>query len=142
MSVDETPRTLADKLNRLFQTVRRQGDAEYSNVAVAEAISKGQDVQISHTYIWQLRTGRRVNPTIMHLTALATFFGVPVAYFLNDAETAKIDKDLELLAGMRKAGVTHIALRSAELTQGSRAAIIEMVNQLWKLENPSDEDAR
>lgn len=129
---------IAGKLNHLFRTVRR-GEDEYSNKAVAEAIAEKQSVPISHTYIWQLRTGRRDNPTIQHLTALATFFGVPVAYFLDDAESARINQDLELLAAMREAGVTEIALRSADLSDSSRTAVADMISQLWRLEHPGAE---
>ncbi|MET8763195.1 helix-turn-helix domain-containing protein [Lentzea sp. NPDC004782] len=132
---DEGASRIADKLNHLFRTVRR-GEDEHSNKAVAEAIAEQQGVPISHTYIWQLRTGRRDNPTIGHLTALATFFGVPVAYFLDDAESARIDQDLELLSAMREAGVTEIALRTADLSDGSRAAVSDMISQLWRLEHP------
>ncbi|ONI81940.1 hypothetical protein ALI22I_37795 [Saccharothrix sp. ALI-22-I] len=129
--------SLADKLNRLFSTVRKHGDAEHSNSAVAAAITE-QGVPISHTYIWQLRTGRRDNPSIQHLTALAKFFGVPVAYFLDEEESAKVDRDLELLATLRDAGVTEIALRAADLSAGSREAVNDLVAQLWKLEHPKD----
>jgi transcriptional regulator with XRE-family HTH domain len=69
--------SIAAKLDRLFRQVRAAGQAEPSYMAVAEAIRARQGVPISHTYIWQLRTGRRDNPTIQHLTALATYFGVP-----------------------------------------------------------------
>ena len=34
---------------------------------------------ISSTYVWQLRTGRRDNPTQKHLSALGAFFGVSPA---------------------------------------------------------------
>lgn len=128
--------TLAAKLDRLFTTMRRSGAAEPSNATVAAAITEQLGVPISHTYIWQLRTGRRDNPSIQHLTALATFFGVPVAYFLDDDESAKIERDLELLTTLREHGVTDIALRAADLSQDSRDAVSDLIAQLWKLENP------
>ena len=128
--------TLATKLDKLFTTMRRQGSAEPSNATVAAAITEQLGVPISHTYIWQLRTGRRDNPSIQHLTALATYFGVPVAYFLDDAESAKIDRDLELLTTLREHGVTDIALRAADLSQDSRDAVSDLITRLWTLENP------
>ncbi|MFI9380444.1 helix-turn-helix domain-containing protein [Kutzneria sp. NPDC052558] len=127
---------LADRLDRLFRTVRRAGDSEHSYASVAEAIRDQQGVTISHTYIWQLRTGRRDNPSVQHLTALATFFGVPVTYFLDDELAGRIDEQLTLLAMLRAAGVTEIALRSADLSESSREAVADMVTQLWKLEHP------
>ncbi|MET0233297.1 MAG: helix-turn-helix domain-containing protein [Kibdelosporangium sp.] len=132
--------SIAEKLDRLFQRVRPAGQGEYSHSAVAEAIREQQGISISHTYIWQLRTGRRDNPTIQHLTALATFFGVPVAYFLDDEETKKIDSELELLAALRDTGVTEIALRAADLSPGSRETISNMIMKVWELENDKKPD--
>ncbi len=131
--------TLAAKLDRLFTTMRRQGAAEPSNAVVAAAITEQLGVPISHTYIWQLRTGRRDNPSIQHLTALATYFGVPVAYFLDDEESAKIERDLELLTTLREHGVTDIALRAADLSQDSRDTVSDLITRLWNLENPQQD---
>jgi transcriptional regulator with XRE-family HTH domain len=134
--------SIAEKLDRLFQQIRPAGEAEFSYMAVAEAIRAEQGVPISHTYIWQLRTGRRANPTVAHLSALAAFFGVPVAYFLDDEQARKIDDQLELLARLRDAQVTEIALRAADVSERSREAIGEIVRQVWELENrqtPPDE---
>jgi transcriptional regulator with XRE-family HTH domain len=134
--------SIAEKLDLLFQRVKPAGQGEYSHSAVAEAIREQQGISISHTYIWQLRTGRRDNPTIQHLTALATFFGVPVAYFLDDEETKKIDSELELLAALRDTGVTEIALRAADLSPGSRETISNMIMKVWELENDKKPDDR
>lgn len=134
--------SIAEKLDRLFQRVKPAGQGEYSHNAVAEAIREQQGISISHTYIWQLRTGRRDNPTIQHLTALATYFGVPVAYFLDDEETKKIDSELELLAAIRDTGVTEIALRAADLSPSSRETISKMIMKVWELENDKKLDDR
>jgi transcriptional regulator with XRE-family HTH domain len=129
------PFSIAAKLDRLFQRIRPPGPAEYSYMAVAEAIRAQQGIPISHTYIWQLRTGRRTNPTVAHLTALARFFGVPVAYFLDDDEARRIDDQLELLRTLRDARVTEIAMRAADVSASSREAISEIVRKVWELEN-------
>lgn len=126
--------SIADKLDRLFKQVRPRGQAEYSYMAVAEGIRADQGIQISHTYIWQLRTGRRDNPTVQHLKGLATFFGVPVAYFLDDGEARKIDGQLALLSTLRDAQVTEIALRAADVSPSSRDTIRELVQKVWELE--------
>lgn len=126
--------SIAEKLDRLFKQVRSAGQGEISYMAVAEAIRERQGIQISHTYIWQLRTGRRDNPTVQHLTGLATFFGVPVAYFLDDAEARKIDSQLALLTTLRDAQVAEIALRAADVSPSSRDTIGELVRKVWELE--------
>jgi ESX-1-secreted protein regulator len=126
--------SIADKLDRLFQQVRSADEAEPSYMVVAEAIRAQQGVSISHTYIWQLRTGRRDNPTVQHLTALATYFGVPVSYFLDDEQTRRIDAQLDLLRSIRDAGVTEIALRAADISQAGRETISELIRMVWESE--------
>ena len=130
--------SIAGKLDRLFQQIRPPGQAEFSYMAVAEAIRAQHGVSISHTYIWQLRTGRRTNPTVQHLTALALFFGVPVAYFLDDDVARNVDDQLQLLRSLRDAQVTEIALRAAHVSESSREAISEIVRKVWELENPAE----
>ncbi|GIF14637.1 XRE family transcriptional regulator [Actinoplanes teichomyceticus] len=111
-------------------------------MAVAEAIRDRQGVPISHTYIWQLRTGRRDNPTLQHPTALAEHFGVPVPYFLDDELAARVDAQLKLLPGLRTAGVTEIAMRAADVSPGARAGISEAVRQVGVAEHGPDRSAR
>jgi transcriptional regulator with XRE-family HTH domain len=126
--------SIAEKLDRLFTQVRSAGQGEVSYMAVAEAIRSRQGIPISHTYIWQLRTGRRTNPTVQHLAGLAAFFGVPVAYFLDDDEARKIDSQLALLGTLRDAKVQEIALRAADVSPSSRDTIGELVRKVWELE--------
>ncbi|MDY7088090.1 MAG: helix-turn-helix domain-containing protein [Actinomycetota bacterium] len=126
--------SIAEKLDRLF----RQHKPEPSYMAVSEAVRSGQGVAISHTYIWQLRTGRRDNPTVAHLTALATYFGVPVAYFIDDEQTRRIDDQLELMQTIRTAGVTEIAMRAADISPRGRDLINELIRKVWESEHKAD----
>src|SRR4051795_2991213 len=112
-------RDLAAKVDHLFRTVRPRGGGEYSFEDVAEAIRAKGGPTISATYLWQLRKGKRDNPTKRHLEALAGFFGVPPAYFFDDEVTARIDAELELLAALRDASVRRVALRAAGLSEES-----------------------
>src|SRR5438094_2156189 len=89
-------RTLARRLDYLFRTVREPGRREYSNEEVSAAIARDQDVTISASYIWYLRTGQRDNPTFKHLNALARFFGVPAAYFFDADTSGRVEAELAL----------------------------------------------
>ncbi|MCY1139612.1 helix-turn-helix domain-containing protein [Actinoplanes sp. Pm04-4] len=122
--------SISGRLDRLFKQLR----PEPSYMAVAEAVRNDQNVSISHTYIWQLRTGRRDNPTIQHLTALATYFGVPVSYFVDDEQTVRIDSQLDLLRTIRDAGVTELALRAADVSPRGRDTISELIQRVWESE--------
>jgi transcriptional regulator with XRE-family HTH domain len=130
--------SIAEKLDRLFRQIRAAGQPEPSYMTVAESIRAQQGVPISHTYIWQLRTGKRDNPTVQHLTALATYFGVPVSYFLDDEQTRRVDDQLELLQLFRDAGVTEIALRAADVSPRGRDTISELIRKVWESERRAE----
>jgi transcriptional regulator with XRE-family HTH domain len=134
---------LADRLEHLFRTVRESDRREYSNDEVATAISRDQGVSISASYIWYLRTGQRDNPTLKHLTALATFFGVPAAYFFDDHTHREVVAELALLTAMNDAGVRDVALRAAGLSARSLDTISEMITRVRELEGlPTRPDDR
>lgn len=135
--------TLAEKLNRLFQTVHSRGQGEYSNEEVAEAIRQRGGPTISAAYLWQLRKGIRDNPTKHHLEALADFFGVPTAYFFDDAESLQIAAELDLLMALRDAPVRQIALRAFGLSAQSLHTIAEIVENVRELEHvPNPDETR
>lgn len=106
-------RLLAQRLNRLFETVHPRGRGPFSNEEVARAV-RDQGGDISKQYIAYLRKGERGNPRIHHLDALAKFFGVPVSYFFDDGSAALTEKRLEELAAWRDAGLTRQDLQSLE----------------------------
>ncbi|KAA2249541.1 XRE family transcriptional regulator [Solihabitans fulvus] len=132
---------LARKLNHLFARVRLSGGNEYSNEQVAAAIRAG-GVTISQSYIWQLRQGRKDNPTYRHLEALAGFFGVPVSYFFEDATTDRVDEQLTQLKAEQErlreiangSDVQVMAMRAGELSQTGRRQVKELIDFIYLLE--------
>jgi transcriptional regulator with XRE-family HTH domain len=126
--------TLADKIDKLFQVVRRPNREPYSHEEVARACREATGETFSATYLWQLRTGRRDNPTKRHLEALAQFFQVPPAYFFDDEQGAKIAEELDLLAALRDAGVRNLALRAINLSPDGLDTIIDMVEAISRRE--------
>lgn len=126
--------TLADKLDRLFTTVRPAPGKEYSSAEVAAAIAEAGGPTISSTYVWQLRKGTRDNPTKLHLEALAGFFGVSAAYFLDDEVAATLDAELELVAAIRDTSIRRIAQRSAGLSPDSLRTIADVIERVRVLE--------
>ena len=133
MKVDESP-NLAEKLERLFQTVHPAGRPPFSNAEVATALEHGGGPTVSATYLWQLRKGLRANPTKAHLEALARFFGVNPSYFFDESSEADIEGQLARLAVLRDDGVRAIALRSSGLSEGSLQAIQGIVENVRRLE--------
>ena len=126
--------TLADKVDQLFHVVRRADREPYSNEEVATACREATGESFSTTYLWQLRTGRRDNPTKRHLEALAQFFGVPPAYFFDDAQSRKIAEELALLGALRDAGVRDLALRAVTLSSDGLDTISDMIDAIARRE--------
>jgi transcriptional regulator with XRE-family HTH domain len=128
------PMTLADKLDRLFKTVRPRDGGEFTFEEVAEGIRRRGGPTVSATYVWQLRKGLRDNPTKKHLEALADFFGVAPSYFFDDGAADRIDRELQLLAALRDAGVRRLALRARGLSPESLTTIAGMIERVRQLE--------
>jgi ESX-1-secreted protein regulator len=126
--------TLASKIDTLFQVVRRPNREQFSNEDVARACREDTGESFSATYLWQLRTGRRDNPTKRHLEALAHFFHVPVAYFFDDERGAVIAKELELLGALRDAEVRSVALRAVGLSTEGIGTISDMIDVIARRE--------
>jgi len=139
----ETPRapmTLAEKIDTLFQTVRRPNDEQFSHEEVARACREASGESFSAPYLWQLRTGRRTNPTKRHLEALAQFFQVPASYFFDEDSSTAIAKELELLAALRDAEVRSVALRAVNLSREGIGTISDMIDVIARREKELEQD--
>jgi transcriptional regulator with XRE-family HTH domain len=122
--------TFEERLNALFEAVHPPGRGPYTNKEAAELLGARTGASISHVYLWQLRTGRRDNPTRRHLEALADFFGVPVAYFFDDAAAEKVTAELAFVQRLRESGVQRVAMRAAGLSPQSMDEILKTVELL------------
>ncbi|MFF4779071.1 helix-turn-helix domain-containing protein [Microtetraspora fusca] len=126
--------TLAEKIERLFEVVRRPDREQYRNEEVASACREATGESFSATYLWQLRNGRRTNPTKRHLEALAQFFQVPPAYFFDDEQSERIAEELELLGALRDNAVRQIALRAVTLSPEGLDTISDMIEAIRRRE--------
>lgn len=132
------PRTLAEKLDYLFRQVHPRGRGEFSYREVASGIEKAGGATASPTYLMYLRKGQRTNPSLQHLEALAAFFGVPPAYFLDEETARRVTQELELLAALRDSDVRAVALRMASLSPEGVAAVTRMVEEVRRSEGIPD----
>lgn len=137
MGFDPRPRErlFAERLNYLFQTVHPRDRGPYTPAEVADAINRAAEEKvISGTYVWQLRTGRKDNPTYKHLVALSRFFGVPPAYFFDDDDLPG-GISARALAVFGDDRAREVALRSAGLSERSIKVILDMIENARALEN-------
>lgn len=122
---------LAQKINHLFDTVRRPDGSMYSNDEVATQVSNlNPEGSISGNYIWMLRNGQRDNPTKKHLESLASFFDVGPAYFFDDSKSQVIATELAVLKAIKDGGVERIAMRLNGLTPQSLDAVKAVIESL------------
>jgi transcriptional regulator with XRE-family HTH domain len=135
-SVELGPRSLGEKVEWLIQHMWPTDQPHpKTNNDVARAITAVTGEDVSGTSVWKLRTGRSANPTLKTLTALATFFKVPIGYFGEDEKSESIADQVALLALMREEGISSVALRSlANLSVGGRQVISDMIETIARRE--------
>ncbi|MGW1682606.1 hypothetical protein [Saccharopolyspora sp. NPDC002376] len=87
--------TLSEKLNRLFEVQRPQGDPErtFTNREVVAAC-KASGRELSESHLSELRRGVKINPTLRTLDALAWFFGIRTGYFSDPEVAAEVEGEL------------------------------------------------
>jgi transcriptional regulator with XRE-family HTH domain len=124
--------SLAEKVEWLIQNLwPAEAQPPRNNVETAAAIARATGEDISSTTVWKLRTGRQENPQLKTLTALATFFGVPIGYFGFSSESDPIGDDLTLKALRRD--VEHGVIRPevlralVDLSPEARWVVDEMI---------------
>ncbi|GAA3991496.1 helix-turn-helix domain-containing protein [Allokutzneria multivorans] len=125
---------LAEKIDHLFRVVRRPNGDQHSHEEVAKACREATGESFSATYLWQLRTGRRDNPTKRHLEALAEFFQVPPAYFFDDERGAEIARELDLLGALRNSEVRRMALRAVNLSEEGLGTVNDIIDAIERRE--------
>lgn len=135
----DAERSLADKLNDLYHTQLPAGRTKpFTDREVAEAVRRaGGDVSAS--YLYALRTGQRTNPTKQHMEAIATFFGIPAAYFLSedprlDAEVRRLQGLRELNQALEDPAVRSVALKARGLTPAGVRNIDAILDHVLALE--------
>jgi len=133
----EAGQSFAARLDHLFQRVRPPDKAEYTYEEVAHGATLA-GFEISPAYVWQLRKGKRANPTLRHIEGLASFFGVPASYFLDPEVQRRVDAELDLITSLRDAGVQNLAMRAHGLSPEGLAAVESMVEHVRRLERLPD----
>ena len=128
---------LASRLDHLFRTIHPGRTKPWTPADVAEAINEAAGEQVtSGTYVWQLKTGRRDNPTYKLLIGLSRFFEVSPTYFFDEAELDRGAIPAEAALALRDDAVRDIAMRSAGLSERSLKVIADTVTSALADEAP------
>lgn len=133
-SSDTPSWTLSDRINYLFDNVRRPDGKPHSNDEVAAAMAERGGSTVSGAYLSLLRRGERDNPTKKHLEAIAEFFEVSPAFFFDKARAQAIVDEINLLRTLADAGVKRVATRLGGLSPDSLRNIESIVERVRALE--------
>ncbi|MFC1435386.1 helix-turn-helix domain-containing protein [Streptacidiphilus sp. N1-3] len=87
--------SLSVRIEYLFAEAQRLTGRRPTYEEVAGAINaRAGEQTISSAYVWQLRNGKKDNPTRRHLQALADYFGVGPAYFFDEDPLLAVSSSL------------------------------------------------
>ena len=126
---EQDKRSFADKLAYLIETVHPPDRGTYSYREIAAGIADHAGAMTA-AHINQLVKGKQPHPRIHHVEALASFFGVPVTYFLDDDVTEKIDDQIAQVSAWRDQEARHIAERVVQLKPRDRIAVTNLIDSL------------
>jgi transcriptional regulator with XRE-family HTH domain len=140
-------RSFAARLNHAFAMLTKPDGREYSNEEVSRSLRE-QGEQISVSYLFQLRSSKKDNPTLRHIEALGRFFGLPGSYFFDDAVTDRVNQQLEQLRQERERlaeiggrdEVKLMALRAGQLAPDRFRLVSELVDVVLR-EQRTEQDS-
>lgn len=132
------PRTVAEKLTRLFEVLHPVGGREVSTREIARRV-KEQGGSISPTYVSELKNGKKTNPSLEQIKWLAAAFGVSAGYFTDDEVAERVDAELDRLASHQEnrqlaelaEQSVSIRQRKASLNEADQKALEQMVEDFW-----------
>jgi transcriptional regulator with XRE-family HTH domain len=134
--------SLAEKLSELLETrTNPKNGRPYSVPAIARQIRamlieqgyEGEELkrrELSRGYLWELKDGRKDNPTRVHLLTLSAFFKVPIGYLAKDEDSGAEDDELMELP--------NLSLRARGLSPTTVATIAEWIRHARTLEGLED----
>lgn len=125
---------LAERIDCLFRNHPSPRNREYTYREVASTVSAQNGDKLSPSYVWQLRTGVKENPSMRHIEALARFFGVSPSYFFDSELTELPESELRLLATSKNGLLRPIAVSMLGLSEESLCTIRQLASRLRQLE--------
>jgi transcriptional regulator with XRE-family HTH domain len=121
------PATLAERIDLLFRSVHPGRLKPYSMRDAADQINAAAGEQvISHGYLWELRKGKKTNPSITQIAGLAAFFGVSPLYFFEAPGEPSLDLATRLALSDEK--VREVTLRAQGLPDHALRALTDMAD--------------
>ncbi len=124
-------RSIADRLNHLFEAIKNERTGEpYTNAEVAR-MSLGD---LTEEDVRGIRTGELENPTIRQVVALAEAFGVHPSYFLDTGKKPALlgEQEINALGDQRARAILN---KSLDLSDQEKDLVLDMIQHLGRLHN-------
>jgi len=128
---------LAEKLEKLFNEVRKPNGSKYTQTEVVE----GTNGVLTRVYLWKLRTGRATNPGFHIIKALADFFQVDTNYF-SENEESTTEKEITLPTGRYYEEIRARAYKMDDKTQKAILDMMDFILSTQKNEKPGEFNGR
>jgi len=126
---------IGDRVSHLFEVVTSEGTGEpYTDAEVAR-LSFGD---LTEEDVEAIRTGRRPDPSVDQIVALADVFGVHPSYFLDKTKNSPL-LDREAMEIFRDETVSAIAHRSLHLPGRERQMILNIIRQFEEMQEDGSE---
>lgn len=118
------------RLNRLFREKRKPDGKSYSQTEVLDGL---QGV-LTRVYLWRLRKGLAMNPSLQVIAGLADFFAVNPGYFFEMDQPATA-----AMTGQPRDLLYEIGLRSSHLDPEAQQMVLFMIESIMKSKKSSKE---
>lgn len=135
------PKPLHERLAYLFETVINPATKKPYTLREVSARLKELGVGATGSYLQYLRDGQRDNPSVELIKGLAQVFGVPIAYFLDEEQADRIERQLAQLGAavalqeaLDDPKIPILAIRARGLSAESLDQLLGIVNRLRELE--------
>lgn len=107
------PGVVAARLTKLYETIQASSDSKRDEI-VSNRIFEKTGTSFSTQYLWELRTGRKRNPTKDIIDTLANVFEVRPSFFLDPDPDPSEKARVDLAASLTRKGVLYLSTRLAE----------------------------
>jgi transcriptional regulator with XRE-family HTH domain len=160
--VDHSGQGFHDRLNALFDQYVHSDGRRYTNAEITEKINtSATGVTVTEAYLSMLRHGKRPEPRLGVAKAIASAFGAPQTYFLEDdaepvglpneddveaqlralvADNPAVAEQVDLLLTLRKAGVRNFRARGTMSDDHGLQSLIRLISAAVAL-SPKEREA-
>jgi transcriptional regulator with XRE-family HTH domain len=111
------------------------GEKPLTDEQIADIVAQ-QGGSLTRAAIYQLRTGKRMDPRKSSVESLARAFRVPVSFFFVDEAEAHADAEaIAQVAALRDAGVMGVTARAVGVSSGNLKNLIGIMDRIREMEN-------